>query len=341
MLRLTSAVGLGLGCAAIAFGLEANAIGEPAQPFRVEYRAPASCPDEASLVSRIRARVDVRTARPGEPITTFDVTLRNEGDKIVGRIASTGERSEPTSREVSGTDCSDVVDAVALIMTMAIAPGARIAPSAAARANFGSMGNPNTPDIAPPPMSEKPEPATAKPSDAARFRFLASAQAEATLAYVPTTVVGAGGRIQMFRSASYVGGPSVAIGFVSVPSIERQMDVGRASLGFDVGELFACPLSFAWSRAVTFLPCGRIDVGRISATGMDIPNAHSESLLWASAGVLGQIAIVPVKPLVIDAQASLIVPLTPYKFIFKDDSVIYGAQSVGFSTSLALGVMFL
>jgi hypothetical protein len=294
-------------------------------------------------VSRIRARVDVRAARPGETIATFGVTLRNEGDKVVGRIASTSDRSEPTSREVSGTDCSDVVDAVALIVTMAIAPGARIAPSPAARAAFGSIDNPNAPDTisAQSAAAEKPEPMTEKPSEGARFRLLASAQAEATLSFLPTTVFGAGGRLQLFRSASYVGGPSVAIGFVSVPSVERQMDIGRASVGMNVGELFACPVSFAWSRAVTFFPCGRVDVGKISATGMDIPNAHGESLLWASVGALAQVAFVPVKPLVIDAQASFIVPLTPHKFVFNPDSVIYSAQSVGVSTSLALGVMFL
>jgi hypothetical protein len=138
-----------------------------------------------------------------------------------------------------------------------------------------------------------------------------------------------------------VGGPSLAIGFVTVPAIERQMDVGRASLGFDVGELFACPVSFALSRAVAFLPCGRVDVGRIEAAGMEIPNARTRHLVWASVGALGQLAFVPVKPLVIDAQASFILPLTPYKFVFSPESVIYGAQSVGFSTSLAIGVMFL
>jgi hypothetical protein len=300
-------------------------------------------------VSRIRARVDVRAALPGESIPTFGVTLRKEGERVVGRIASMSERREPTSREVSGTDCSDVVDAVALIVTMAIAPGARIAgaPSPAARADFGSIASPNTndsgSDSTQAPPAEKAEPSAGSKGDRPVFKLLASAQAEATLAYVPTTVLGVGGRIQIFRTSSYVGGPSLAIGFVTVPSIERQIDIGRASLGFNVGELFACPLSFSLSRAIAFLPCGRVDAGRIEATGMDIPNARTQNRVWASVGALGQIAFVPVKPLVIDAQASFIVPLTPYKFVFTSnpESVIYGAQSVGFSTSIAIGVMFL
>jgi len=95
------------------------------------------------------------------------------------------------------------------------------------------------------------------------------------------------------------------------------------------------------SPAVTLLPCARFDLGQVNAAGSDIPGARSATRTWSSAGALGQVAFVPVKPLVIDAQASLLVTLTPYTFVFSPNSVIYGPPSVAFSASLAVGVMFL
>src|SRR5258705_8793531 len=93
-----------------------------AHPMHVDYHAPSSCPDEAAFVSRVRARVDVRDALPGETVPTFGVTLLADGDKVIARIASVNERSEPTSRVVNGTDCGEVSDAVALIVAMALSP---------------------------------------------------------------------------------------------------------------------------------------------------------------------------------------------------------------------------
>jgi hypothetical protein len=302
-----------------------------AHPMRVEYHAPAACPDEAAFVSRVRARVDVRAAAPAETVPTFGVTLLAEGDRVVARIASVNERSEPTSRVVSGTDCSDVADAAALIVAMSLSPLAGIAPAdptAPAAENHA-------------PERDTSAAETPRPANAARIKLLGSALAETAIGYVPAALFAPGARLQLFRTSEYVGGPSLAVGFAALQPTERTLPEGRATVSFDVGELFACPLSFALGPSVTVLPCARFDFGQVNASGSDIPGARSASRTWSSAGALGQIVFVPVRPLVIDAQASLLVPLTPYTFVFAPYSVIYGAPSVAFSGSLAIGVMFL
>ena len=323
-----------LSCVAGALlGYEVSARANDAQPIRLEYRAPSSCPDEAALFSRIRARVEVRRASATEPVPTFGITLADEGQRIIGRIASMSERREPTSREVSGTDCSDVVDAVALIVSMAISPSAAVRDGVSAQApedpmrDTGQATKTNEPVAA---IDERP-----------RLRLLGSAQGEATFGYVPTALLGAGVRLQLFRTSEYLGGPAVALGFVATESTERSLPQGQATLSFNVGELFLCPTSFAVLASVHVLPCGRVDIGQVRAEGTGIPNPRNEKLLWSSVGALGQIAIVPVKPLVIDAQASILFPLTPYEFIFEPNSVIYEAPRVGFSGSIAVGLMFL
>jgi hypothetical protein len=166
--------------------------------------------------------------------------------------------------------------------------------------------------------------------------------AEMAIGYVPPAALFApGARLQLLRTTEYVGGPSIAVGFAAMQPTERQTQEGRATVSFNIGELFACPVSFALTPSLTLLPCARFDLGQVNASGSDIPGARDATRTWSAAGVLGQVAFVPVKPFVIDAQASLLVPLTPYTFTFAPNSVIYGAPSVAFSASLAVGVMFL
>jgi hypothetical protein len=332
---------------AFAVGLARESRGD-VLPIHLDYRAPSSCPDEATLLSRIRTRIEVRRATPGEAVPTFGISLQTEGASVVGRISSIGERREPTSRVVSGGDCADVVDAVALIVAMALAPSG--SPAAWEGARAGAKVDPSA-ESAPPGEREALEKDAGSSSEniapsatreaRPRWHLLGSGLAEATLGYVPTPLFAAGARLQVFRSASYVGGPSIALGFAAVQPTERQMAQGRASLSFDVGELFACPVAFALGDAWHALPCVRLDAGQVEGTGADIPNAHAERRLWSSAGLLGQLIFVPAKPVVLDAEASLLFPLTPYEFTFAPQSVIYAAPRVGFSASLAVGLMFL
>jgi hypothetical protein len=92
---------------------------------------------------------------------------------------------------------------------------------------------------------------------------------------------------------------------------------------------------------MTFLPCGRVDMGRLNAVGHDIAGARSRNLLWLSAGVLGELMWVPVRPIVVDWQAAVLFPLTPYEFVFDPNSVVYSAPWIGLSTSMGIGFTFL
>src|SRR5260370_1306433 len=237
---------------------EGAAGADEATARRLEYRAPVSCPDEAALVSRIRARVDMRLARLGETVPTFDVTVQTDGGRVVGRIASMSERGEPTWREVSGSDCSDVVDAVALIVAMALSPetsgnapahaGAGAGANASAGATAGSFAPSTTgatTDVTVasgnPPASPARETPTVNSESKPRIKLLGSGQAEVTLGYWPSALVAAGARLQVFRTRAYASGPSMAIGFAAAQPVDRDLSMGQsmahAHLALTTGEL--------------------------------------------------------------------------------------------------------
>jgi len=140
------------------------------------------------------------------------------------------------------------------------------------------------PKTLPPPTNEQPPtPVAAGPR--AQWKALGSAMVEGAYVYAPTASVGLGARLQVFRSTSYVGGPSIALGYSSVLRTQRVTDAGGvASLGFDVGQLFVCPASVALHASVTLLPCARLDVGQLRALGSDVANARDEKRTWRQRG---------------------------------------------------------
>ena len=103
----------------------------------------------------------------------------------------------------------------------------------------------------------------------------------------------------------------------------------------------ASPVHFELTRSLSFLPGGRLDIGRVHAEGTGIHNATTANRIWVSSGLVGRLVWVPVVPLVVDCQAAVLVPLTPYEFDFLVNTVIYDAPSVAFSSSLSVGLQFL
>ncbi len=82
----------------------------------VDYRAPEGCPDRANLVSRIEernARLEEATDAPPKLRYRVVVTKANSG--YAGRLEQPETRAV---RDVSGTDCTRVVDALALVVAL-------------------------------------------------------------------------------------------------------------------------------------------------------------------------------------------------------------------------------
>src|SRR5215471_10672467 len=141
-----------------AFGRTRPAFAGSSEAIRLTYEAPAGCPDEAALVERIQARLPLRLAGDAEPVPSFAVVVRSRGEVLVGQVASTSDTGETATREVTGANCSDVVDALALIVTMALAPSPR--PEVAASADAGAAadaGEPSRLAVIEPPTGSQPQ----------------------------------------------------------------------------------------------------------------------------------------------------------------------------------------
>ena len=88
------------------------------EPIQVEYSAPAGCPSEAEVVTRLRerasmTRVDVANTR------RFAFAINSDGAAYHGAL-SIHDSGEPTTREVSAATCDEVVGALVVVAALAI-----------------------------------------------------------------------------------------------------------------------------------------------------------------------------------------------------------------------------
>jgi len=308
------------------------------------------------MVARIRTRVDARVAVGQERARSFLVTISADDPHFIGTITSVNALGEPSARALRGTVCADVVDALALVAAMTLRPELRTTETpldgrSSADASSGTTANVPPPSTVPTNRrSDANEPARALPPDAleirrsegaSRFRLHGGGEAELTYGYVPTALLGAGVRVEWLHVSQQVVNSAFALGISALRPTERSLGDASASLTWTVGQGVVCPTHVGLSPSVSLLPCGRVDMGRLSAVGQNIPNAQTRTLFWMSAGVLAKIAWIPLGPLVIDWEAAVLFPLTPYQFVFEPSSVLYGAPWVAFSTSVGLGIMFL
>ncbi len=89
--------------------------------MRVQYGAPASCPDAESFATQLRERTQRgRLAEPNELARTFSVTLAADAQGFSGEVEFLDESGAKVNRRVHGEQCEAVVSSLALITALAL-----------------------------------------------------------------------------------------------------------------------------------------------------------------------------------------------------------------------------
>jgi hypothetical protein len=201
---------------------------------RLAYEAPRGCPSEAEFVAAVAGRgatFEAREATEGRHLMV--VSIRRQGDGYAGAFQVRDEADATSKREVHGTSCGEVADALAVVTAIALHAEA---PQAIAPETSGTTSSP----------AAAPAPAPAPFSAEDRLRG-------STRAFPPrteTVQVGAGAlRFDLQRSATLSAGASfglipsvvlprydlslVAANFITTPEKERRISglVLRLRLG--------------------------------------------------------------------------------------------------------------
>ncbi|MCB9588311.1 MAG: hypothetical protein H6718_23085 [Polyangiaceae bacterium] len=295
---------------------------EPIQQFSVQYTSAPGCPTQERFVAGVEGRTAL--ARYVPDASGVRVLLQIEDsvsgtEPFVAHLSLSGD-VEATPRSISAGSCEELVNAAALIVALALDPGASAEPRQG-------------------PSALAPAPVVAAPTAPAAT---AIAPAATPIALAPTDVSTVG----LFTGAGLTNGVGSGVaalwslGVALRAKLSRNWDVGfslsgmyargdasagagsaqLALLGARVG---VSPYVFATAGWLVE-PRLSFDFGRLEAEGRGVPNANSDSAPWLGPGVellvQRRLAQVLGASLAIGARGGATWSLARDYFYFREDS---------------------
>jgi hypothetical protein len=354
---------LGLSFTLVAMASAIPAAGdEGGEDIHLDYVAPAACPTSREFESLVRARTARARFAPDDDgkLRIFDVRIVDTGSSISGRVVVRRARGTEGTRDFRARACSDVADALALVVALAVDPSALTAPTPAAPPAATPAVDPSATPVAPapssaplpppprgvnpPPPPGAPTPTIAAPSDASSERPPRRALAigvdlAVSSGTVPNALLGVSPYVGWQSSAGSTVVPSVRLGFVHATSGAVSVNGGSASFEWTVGRIDGC--ATAWpARAARLSACAHVEVGALEATGAQIASPRSQARAWFGAGPLVRVEWTFAAPMFVEADLAAMFHATTDRFYFLPDTTAYQVPLLGLCGSAGVGVYF-
>lgn len=294
------------------------------QLVHLSYVAPTQCPLAATLqdrVSRLTARVGWVEASEATKQLSIRLVLDARGAR--GSLSMSGEGRRPLVRQLQAASCTELAEALAIIVALIFDPDAQLEPPA---------------ESAPPPRPKAVVPAS--PAEARREPLHARFMPELFVLVGPTPSASVGGALGVgvvflerspFELAVRMSGRATLEGALATP-------YGTAHFAWRALSLELCPLGSPSRRLLRAEACLALDAGQIVASADSDPHGEAKRT-WLAPGAALHASVNPLNFLALEATAALSVPLLRDRFLLAPFA-IHQPAAVAFRTGLALSVQF-
>jgi hypothetical protein len=314
----------------------------PAQPEPVLVVVdPANgCVTASEFFDQVRRRTPrAREAEPGESARRFSVTIENKVP-VIGRLLTENTDGTAAVREVQGTSCQDVADALALVVAVTLDP---LADQSRAWGNHRARGprsarpSSGSPARLPPVRTTRAPP---KPEPKARFEHALGGEATIRAGLIAQPMPGLGARYWGSLAAEGGAGLLLTVGGSWTFAADAEA-AGYASGGvryhlkaFDAG---VCPVGARLGARVRLYPCGGLTLGELQAEGIQLPGKRSDSALFAAGALEVRWMIELTGPLGFVGAAGLSVPVQNYSVeVAGNEQPVDSTNPVSFVGALGL-----
>jgi hypothetical protein len=293
--------------------------------------------------------VSVRTDRARlsdalHPKWVFHVEIQADGASSVGRLAFSdrlGERQERSARDAS---CAQVVDALALIVAIAIDPHTLLsAPSSLASKGRDVDELPRTPQPAPaPPSAAPPPPRRSRAATIGRPEAAAGLRAIARSGFAPDVAPGAGVFAHIALEGERSWRPAALLSIDYARSSPIAAGSGAAQSELLAARLDACGARFAIGRRLHTGVCPALELGVFHAVGLRLAQPSSSRATWAAAAALIRAEWAPLEAWVFEIEGGPVVPLLRHAIVVGPPrGEVYAMPAVGMLLAAGVGVHFL
>jgi hypothetical protein len=294
------------------------AVARAAEPtVGVDYVAPVDCPRSFEFIALVAARAPgswrIREGDSGD--LRFAIEIRDDGAGKVGRIQRTSASGTNEPREIAGSDCREVVQALALTAALSLD-----SLQAAHTVRLAAKAQPVATEAPPTPRS-----------------WLLGAGVSA-VALLPPSPMAEATLFLEIRDARWPVGLSLHRPDVRLTFSHARNDLlsspDQAAFSLTSAATVACPLGWSVLRA-----CGTAQLGVLTGRGVDLDSPRSSRSLWLAAGGLARARWPLSRGFEIEVEASLRVPLRHVDFVVERPRVtLASVPAVIAGGGVALGV---
>lgn len=285
----------------------------------IDYSAPADCPSAGQLTSlldeRARDRWRFTTGAAG---LRYRIEVRDTPTGHLGRVQRAGDTRSSEPREVFGSSCKEVVQALVLTITLSLEER-HAAPAAAPPARAGSAA-----------ASERHQPA-----------FWSTGAGVGALAAIgspmPVLAVFVENGPVVPISGTRLRRPDLRLGFAHARN-DVGLDPGEAVFSFSAAWLDVCPLAAGLGSTTTARLCGVGEAGVLTGRGIDVEVPRERSSFWVAAGAVVRLRWG--RGLVWgELDGGALVPLRRVRYVFDSPRIpVASVPLVTWRTGLSVGV---
>lgn len=264
----------------------------PRERVHLAYEAPPACAARATLEAAVAARAPaVVFTPPADDARVFAVVITETDAGYRGSLA-VGSTGGTASRELAAARCDDLVQALALVIALAIDPAALSAP----------------PSITAPP----PPPAVVRPSP---WRAAALIGGGVSGGVTPGAAPAVAVEARLVRRGLGHAALTALLG-----GSERSVGDGDAAFRWLAGRGSLC---WQWLHgAIDADACGHLEMGAINADGMGIARAHEAARTWLAPGAHAA-ARWTGRRFLLEAQGGVSVPILRDRYYFDPGGTIH------------------
>jgi hypothetical protein len=326
------------------FALGGVAAAEP-EVVRIDYAAPAACPDATAFLRSLKERTTrFRQATGAEKARSFRVRVTGLSSSFSGRLEIAGPDDAIAVRTVDSRSCTEVSSALALMAALAIDPSALV-PSALVPSSLGGPSKradePAT-ETATTPVAEaerKQRSSLSTVTASARsvpdgpagppWRWSAGVQGHTTFAVTPNLGWGADLFVDAEAPDSSTLGPAARAGLFFNQSVVELPTGPSARFRWMAATLEGCPARLkAQALRLAVHPCVALRMGVLHGEGRSMTQPKQVTSLWSDVGPLLRLRLQAADRVNIEAQAALMLPLYRPTFTILDNGSDTSAFSV-------------
>jgi hypothetical protein len=331
---------------------------EPQEPIRIEYTAPAGCPEADAFVGEILARTPrARRSTDDAPARTFVVSVTKGAEASFGRLIIRNPDGTESERDMTGDTCGEVVSALALVTALTVDPKASTKPvvplaaspstsgtapasTASASATAPKSARSSAASTSPTPSSAPSPPPPPSPPPREPWHLALTVDASVVSAVAPGVLFGIPVIVEATAPKGRAIAPTFRLGFEYTST--GSIDVGgpTATFKWTLGIAEACPHRWYFGD-LSLEPCARVEVGALEGAGANIIPSRDSTRLWLAAGPVGRLNWAFLPTMFVDLEAGVRFPLARTTYYFEPATVIYSPPTAGMVVSGGLGVRFL